>query len=97
MSSKKIARYVCVPTVFGLFNVVDTTSGLPAEVHATAVLLKRDEAQRLISWLKTRGAEALVLPSRPLQRKKLNNAMPSAGANQKAWTSEFEVSGVRTS
>ncbi|MGM5012043.1 hypothetical protein [Rhizobium sp. L18] len=56
MSSKKIARYVCVPTVFGLFNVVDTTSGLPAEVHATAVLLKREEARRLISWLKTRGA-----------------------------------------
>lgn len=56
------ARYVCVPTRHGLFNVVDTASGSPAEVDATTVLLTRKEARRLIAWLNGRGASARVGP-----------------------------------
>jgi len=51
MSPRKADRYVVVSASFGLFNVVDRTSGLPAEVDATAVLLNRGEARRLITWL----------------------------------------------
>lgn len=56
LQSKRKPRYVCVPAAYGLFNVVDTKSGLPAEVDVTAVLLTRQEVRQLISWLETKIA-----------------------------------------
>lgn len=53
---EKKPRYVCVPAAYGLFNVVDTKSGLPAEVDVTAVLLTRQEVRQLILWLETKVA-----------------------------------------
>jgi hypothetical protein len=48
---KRRARYVCVPTKYGLFNVIDTTSGGPAEIAVTTVLLTRREAHHLCALL----------------------------------------------
>ncbi|CCM75344.1 hypothetical protein BN77_2488 [Rhizobium mesoamericanum STM3625] len=63
------AQYVCVPTRYGLFNVVDAASGSPAEVGATTVFLTREEARRLIAWLNECGVDArlrqrIVAPGR---------------------------------
>lgn len=48
-------RYRCVPTRHNLVNVVDRKTGRPAEVGATAILLERHEARRLIAWLLRRA------------------------------------------
>lgn len=52
------ARYVCVPTRYGLFNVVDTATGSPAEVDVTTVLLTWKEARRLVAWLNGSGGRS---------------------------------------
>ncbi|EJZ17328.1 hypothetical protein NE852_13145 [Rhizobium sp. Pop5] len=48
-------RYRCVPTRHRLVNVVDLSTGRPAEVGATAILLERREARQLIAWLLARA------------------------------------------
>ncbi|KWV57141.1 hypothetical protein AS026_31385 [Rhizobium altiplani] len=84
------AKYVCVPTRHGLFNVVDTASGSPAEVDATTVLLTRKEARQLIAWLNGRGANARVRPqaSDQTDQRRIEstrgNAMAKANFNQAA-------------
>lgn len=44
-------QYRCIRGRFGLFSVIDTASGAPADVGATAILLTRKEARQLISDL----------------------------------------------
>jgi len=65
------AQYVCIPTQYGLFNVVDRTTGRPAEVGVTAILLTRREALRLIASLRGRRSARNTAPGDHLRGKQL--------------------------
>ncbi|WP_283195218.1 hypothetical protein [Rhizobium sp. AN80A] len=45
------ARYDIVPGRHGLVDVIDRTTGVPAEAGVTAILLEPREARELVRWL----------------------------------------------
>lgn len=58
-------RYRIVPGRLGLVDVIDRTTGLPAEAGVTAVLLEPREARELVRWLLRRAhAEGSGNPER---------------------------------